>query len=293
MPGIKPMKLPIKEHLNTNHLFDIKSLKPFNHPEDSSFAFSDIALFDLKSSTISGTAKIDIAMTIKWIPFPKYITTGFWTSKKLLKSNLYSDEPGEIPIAPIIKPKQAAINPLDILAPVNVPTIVIPKTASISISPVPKAKIIGFAICMIIVSKIAPNKPPNKEEKNAADKARAAWPFFANGKPSITVACADTDPGTPIKTAGNVSDVATTDNNPIIIAIPEIGSIPKTNGNKSDRPTVPPNPGITPTIRPIITPAIKKSIDGPETIVMNALSSASIILRYIFKIINWGVSSPI
>ena len=28
MPGIKPMKLPIKEHLNTNHLFDIKSLKP-------------------------------------------------------------------------------------------------------------------------------------------------------------------------------------------------------------------------------------------------------------------------
>ena len=167
---------------------------------------------------------------------------------------------------------------MDILAPVNVPTIVIPKTASISISPVPKAKIIGLAICMIIVNKVAPNKPPNKEEKNAADNARAAWPFFANGKPSITVACAETDPGTPIKTAGNVSDVATTDNNPIIIAIPEIGSIPKTNGNRRDKPTVPPNPGITPTMRPMITPAIKKSIDGPETIVMNALSSASIIL---------------
>ena len=78
-----------------------------------------------------------------------------------------------------------------------------------------------------------------------------------------------------------MSEVATTDNKPIIIAIPEIGSIPKTKGNKRDRPTVPPNPGITPTINPITTPAIKKSIDGPETIVMNALSSASIILRYI------------
>jgi len=68
--------------------------------------------------------------------------------------------------------------------------------------------------------------------------------------------------------------------------------MPKTNGKRSDKPTVPPNPGITPTISPIITPAIKKSIDGPETIVMNALSSASIIFRYI-KIINWGVSSQI
>ena len=65
IPGIKPIKLPKKEHLNTNHLFDIKSLKPFNQPEDSSFAFSEIALFDLKSSTISGKAKIDIATTIK------------------------------------------------------------------------------------------------------------------------------------------------------------------------------------------------------------------------------------
>ena len=174
IPGIKPIKLPKKEHLRTNHLFDIKSLNPFNQPEDSSFAFSDIALFDLKSSTISGRAKIDIATTIKCIPFPKYITAEFCTSKKLLKSSRYSDEPGEIPIDPIIKPKQAAINPLDILAPVNVPTIVIPKTASINISPVPNANIIGFAIWIIIVNKTAPNKPPNNEEKNAADKARAA-----------------------------------------------------------------------------------------------------------------------
>ena len=77
MPGIKPIKLPRKEHLRTSHLFDIKSLNPFNQPEDSNFAFSDIALFDLKSSTISGKAKIDIATTIKCIPFPKYITAEF------------------------------------------------------------------------------------------------------------------------------------------------------------------------------------------------------------------------
>ena len=52
---------------------------------------------------------------------------------------------------------------------------------------------------------------------------------------------------------------------------------------------MPPNPGITPTIKPIITPAIKKSIDGPDTIVMNALSRYLSYLDY--KIINWGVNS--
>ena len=114
-----------------------------------------------------------------------------------------------------------------------------------------------------------------KDEKNAADNALAACPFLAKGKPSITVACAETEPGTPIKTAGKVSEVATTDNSPIIIAIPETGSIPKTNGSNNDNPTVPPNPGITPTTKPIKTPRIKKKIEGPETIVANAANNAS------------------
>ena len=125
------------------------------------------------------------------------------------------------------------------------------------------------------MSRTAPKSPPNKDEKNAADNALAACPFLAKGKPSITVAWAETEPGTPIKTAGKVSEVATTDNNPIIIAIPEIGSIPKTNGSNNDNPTVPPNPGITPTTKPIKTPRIKKKIEGPETIVANAANNAS------------------
>ena len=216
-----------------------------------------------------------MATTIKCMPPPKYITIGFWTSKTVLKSKRYSELAGAIPIAPIAKPKNAAIKPLNILEPVNVPTIEIPKTANINISPVPKAKIIGFAIWITIVSKIAPNNPPNKDEKKAADKALAAWPFFAKGKPSITVACADTEPGTPIKTAGKVSDVATTDIKPIIIAIPETGSIPKTNGSSKDKPTVPPKPGITPTTKPNATPNIKNNNDWPDNTVAKAVNKAS------------------
>ena len=256
-------------------MFFKKSFKPLSHPDFSSSAFSETALFDLNNSTISGNANIDIATTIKWIPPPKYITIGFCTSSIVLKSNLYSELAGDIPIHPTIIPRQAAAKPLKMLEPVNVPTTEIPKIASINISPVPKANIIGLAIWMIAVSITAPNNPPNKDEKNAADNARAAWPFFANGNPSITVAWAETDPGTPINTAGNVSDVATTDIKPIIIAIPDTGSIPNTNGNNKDKPTVPPNPGITPTTKPIRTPKIKKNSEGPERIVANAENKAS------------------
>ena len=134
-----------------------------------------------------------------------------------------------------------------------------------------------------MVSRTAPKSPPNKDEKNAADNALAACPFFAKGKPSITVAWAETEPGTPIKTAGKVSEVATTDNSPIIIAIPETGSIPNTNGSNNDNPTVPPNPGITPTTKPIKTPRIKKKIEGPETIVANAANNASNIMFIPYK----------
>ena len=192
-------------------------------------------------------------------------------------SNLYSEVAGAIPIAPIIKPRHAATKPFAILEPVRVPTIEIPNIASINISPVPNANMIGLAIWIIIVNSVAPNKPPNNEAKKAADKARAACPFFASGKPSITVACADTEPGTPIKTAGNVSEVATTESKPIIIAIPEMGSIPKTNGSNKDKPTVPPKPGMTPTINPITTPNIKKKNDWPDKTVTSALKRDSII----------------
>jgi hypothetical protein len=57
--------------------------------------------------------------------------------------------------------------------------------------------------------------------------------------------------------------------------MPEIGSMPKTNGSNRDNPTVPPKPGITPTTNPSITPSIKNNIDGPETIVTSAEKRAS------------------
>ena len=57
--------------------------------------------------------------------------------------------------------------------------------------------------------------------------------------------------------------------------MPQIGSMPKTNGSNRDSPTVPPKPGITPTTNPSITPSIKNIIDGPETIVTSAEKRAS------------------
>ena len=50
-----------------------------------------------------------------------------------------------------------------------------------------------------------------KEAENAAAKARAASPFLESGKPSTTVACELDVPGIPMRTDGNVSDVAVTD----------------------------------------------------------------------------------
>ena len=61
-------------------------------------------------------------------------------------SNLYSEVAGAIPIAPMIKPRHAATKPFAILEPVRVPTIEIPNIASINISPVPNANMIGLAI---------------------------------------------------------------------------------------------------------------------------------------------------
>ena len=68
MPGIIPIKLPINEHLKTKNLLAKKSLKPWDHPVFSKLAFSLTGLLVLSNSTISGTAKIEIAITIKCIP---------------------------------------------------------------------------------------------------------------------------------------------------------------------------------------------------------------------------------
>ena len=90
----------------------------------------------------------------------------------------------------------------------------------ISISGNPNAKTMGRATRIKAVRKNAPTSPPNREEAKAADSARAASPFFAMGNPSKTVACDADDPGIPIKTEANVSDVGTTATIPIIKAKP-------------------------------------------------------------------------
>ena len=53
----------------------------------------------------------------------------------------------------------------------------------------------------------APIRPPIPEERKDAPMARSASPFLAIGKPSITVAVAEVEPGIPKRIAGMVSAV--------------------------------------------------------------------------------------
>ena len=62
-------------------------------------------------------------------------------------------------------------------------------------------------------------------------------------------------PGTPISTAGNVSEVVVGARTPIIIARACDGSIVKTKGKTRAKPDVPPIPGSIPTIKPSKVPA--------------------------------------
>ena len=55
-----------------------------------------------------------------------------------------------------------------------------------------------------MVRNAAPTIPPNNDDENAADNARAACPFFAKGNPSSTVAWEEDDPGMPINTDAKV-----------------------------------------------------------------------------------------
>ena len=130
------------------------------------------------------------------------------------------------PIVPTKIPKAADASPLTGTRPAKIATIDKPRIVTINISGRPKANTTGRAIKTNAVKTKAPNKPPNKDAVNAADSARAACPFFAKGKPSSTVAWEADDPGIPINTLENVSDVGITATKPTIKAKPEMGSIP-------------------------------------------------------------------
>ena len=154
-------------------------------------------------------------------------------------------------------PSPAAIMPLMAIRPAKIPTMDRPKAETINNSGDWNISTIGRAIRIKKVRKKAPTIPPNSEDANAADKARAAMPFLAMGKPSSTVACEAEEPGIPIKTDANVSDVGTTATIPTIKARPRIGSRPNIKGKTSERPAMPPRPGNMPIASPMTTPSMR------------------------------------
>ena len=116
--------------------------------------------------------------------------------------------------------------PLTRLRPARTATIDRPRTASMNSSADPKARMMGRAMKMKPVSTKAPNTPPNIDEKNAVDSARAASPFLASGKPSRTVAWLDDPPGIPSRIDEKVSPVGMIARRPISMASAETSSMP-------------------------------------------------------------------
>ena len=161
------------------------------------------------------------------------------------------------PIVPTSRPRPAAATPLSGTRPAMIATMDRPNTVMSSISGRPKAKTMGRAIRMKKVRNAAPSSPPNSEAVKAAESARAASPFLASGKPSSTVAWLAVEPGMPISTEANVSDVGTTATMPTMRARPDTVSMPNTKGRMSDSPAMPPKPGNTPTASPSVTPATR------------------------------------
>ncbi len=164
---------------------------------------------------------------------------------------------GPSPMVPTNSPSPAATIPLMAIRPAKMPTMDRPNMDTINSSGDLNNNTTGRATKMKIVRKAAPTKPPNSDDANAADKARAALPFLAMGNPSNTVAWDADDPGMPIRTDANVSEVGTTAIMPIINARPKTGSIPNIKGSNSDSPAMPPSPGNTPTVSPIQTPSTR------------------------------------
>ncbi len=168
-------------------------------------------------------------------------------------------------------PMQAAARPLSGAPPLSVATMDRPNTQIASSSGVPINNMTGRRIGTLTASSRAPSNPPRTEAVNAAPNARLAWPSRAIGWPSRMVAAEPTVPGTPNSTAGMVSEVTVTDARPSISARAEKGSMLKVNGNKSDRPTSPPRPGITPITRPKRTPSTKKPMRVGSVMIPAAL----------------------
>ncbi len=86
----------------------------------------------------------------------------------------YSPVAGAPPSEPKHKPKPHALKPFTRLLPANTPTMLKPSKVSINNSAEPNAKITGRAISTNSVKIMAPKRPPNNDEANAAESARAA-----------------------------------------------------------------------------------------------------------------------
>jgi hypothetical protein len=176
---------------------------------------------------------------------------------------------------PTIRPRPAATIPFSGSRPARIATIDRPRIVMASISGRPKARISGRAMRMKKLSTQAPSNPPNSDDTKAADRARAACPFFDRGKPSSTVACDAVDPGIPNSTEAKVSDVGTTAISPTISARPETGSIPNMKGSTSDSPAIPPSPGNTPTDSPRTTPITRNASCSGRRIIIHASPNAA------------------
>ena len=171
--------------------------------------------FDWSRLTISGTAKSPSPITTSENPSTRYNVPNVYLGSPVIWAR---------PIVPMTRPITQLARPFRKLAPVNAPIIRRARMIKRNCSPKPKDMISGFAKKIETLRIIAPNNPPTRDERKAADSALDASPFLAKGCPSKTVACEPAVPGIPNKTAGKVSEVVVGARTPIIIAKATLGS---------------------------------------------------------------------
>ncbi len=150
-----------------------------------------------------------------------------------------------------------------------------PNTASRKNSGGPNSKISCLATGNTISRVMTPKRPPSGEAVAAEPMASAALPCFASGKPSKVVAAFGAVPGVLSRMAEMAPPMATAPIIPPDMAKAFTVLMPKVRGIRIARAVVPPRPGITPKIKPNITPMNRNMIVCTEAISLNALSRRS------------------
>ncbi len=164
-------------------------------------------------------------------------------------------ETGSRPIVAMKSPSAPQISPLRVSLPLSEATKVIPSTASMKNSGLPKESTIGRTTGTASASMKAPKMEPIRAAVRIAPSALPASPFLAMGCPSTMAAAVVGSPGIPKSTEVMSPVVFTTQAMPNRKANASTGLILTTKGSIKAMAVGPPRPGRMPTANPMPMPS--------------------------------------